>query len=197
VTEPPSPHRTAALLLAGGALTWLPTRWGVMTTWGGTWLGLDYTAWNRLSLVALALLALGAAVAGKAAATRSASVGWVVTAGGFTLSLIGVALEFVIGGGLQGGPRGIAVAGWTTYLLGLLVIAIGSLVLAGALARRDRLAALAAGFVGGALLLWPVLLATGQDVLAVVDQLAVALGWMVLASRLPDAAGDRVPARTV
>src|SRR5688500_20156298 len=126
-----------------------------MTTWGGTWLGLDYTAWNRLSLLALALLAPGAAVAAKAAATRSASVGWVGTAGGFTLSLIGVALEFVIGGGLQGGPRGIAVAGWTTYLLGLLVIAIGSLVLAGALARGDRPAAVAAGFVGVALLLWP------------------------------------------
>jgi hypothetical protein len=69
--------------------------------------------------------------------------------------------------------------------------------LAGALARRDRLAALAAGFVGGALLLWPVLLATGQDVLAVADQLVVPFGWMVLASRLPDATGDRVPARTV
>jgi hypothetical protein len=168
-----------------------------MTTWSGTWLGLDYTAWNRLSLLPLALLALGAAVAGKAAATRSASVAWIVTAGGFTLALIGVALEFVIGGGLQGGPRDIAVAGWTIYLLGLLLIAIGSLVLAGALARRDRPAAAAAGFVGVALLLWPVLLATGQDVLAVADQLAVALGWIVLASRLPDAAGDRVPARTV
>jgi hypothetical protein len=168
-----------------------------MTTWGGTWLGLDYTAWNRLSLLALALLAPGAAVAAKAAATRSASIGWVVTAGGFTLSLIGVALEFVIGGGLQGGPRDIAVAGWTIYLLGLLLIAIGSLVLAGALARRDRPAAAAAGLVGMALLLWPVLLATGQDALAVADQLAVALGWIVLASRLPDATGDRVPARTV
>ena len=32
----------AAGLLAAGSLAWIPARWGVMTTWDGTWLGLDY-----------------------------------------------------------------------------------------------------------------------------------------------------------
>ncbi len=181
-------HRTAAaapLLLALGALAWLPARWGVMTTWDTAWLGLDYGAWNRLMLLPLGLLALGAASASRLAAGRMPAVGWAVVAAGFALSWSGVALEFVVGGGLQGGPRDIAVAGWTVYLLGLLVVVVGSLVLTVALLRRDRPAALAAGFVAVAFLVWPPLLAAGQSALAAADQLVVALGWLVLAARIP------------
>jgi uncharacterized membrane protein len=188
-----SSTRTAAVLLAIGALTWLPTRWGVMTTWSGTWLGLDYNAWNQLSLLPLVLLALGAALATRHAPARSSRVGWAVTATGLALCAAGVALEFLVGGGLQDGPRDLAVAGWTLYLLGLAVVLVGSVVLAAALAARDRPAAGAAGFVAVAFLLWPVLLGTGQDALAVADQLVVALGWLVLAARL-SAVSRRVPA---
>jgi hypothetical protein len=103
-----------------------------------------------------------------------------------------VALEFLVGGGLQEGPRDLAVAGWTLYLLGLAVVLVGSVTLAAALAGRDRPAAAAAGFVALAFFLWPVLLGTGQDALAVADQLVVALGWLVLAARLWAVSG-RVP----
>ncbi len=53
----------APALLLLGALTWLPARWGVMTTWDAEWLGLGYTSWNRLTLIPLALLAAGSAAA--------------------------------------------------------------------------------------------------------------------------------------
>ena len=185
--------RVAAVLLAVGALAWLPTRWGVMTTWSGAWLGLDYNAWNQLSLLPLVLLALGAARAAGHAPARTSRIGWAVTGTGLVMCAAGVALEFLVGGGLQEGPRDLAVAGWTLYLLGLAVVLVGSLVLTAALAARDRPAAGAAGFVAVAFLLWPVLLGTGQDALAVADQLAVALGWLVLAARLPAVSGP-VPA---
>lgn len=178
-------HRTtAALLLVLGALTWLPARWGVMTTWDVEWLGLGYTSWNRLMLLPLALLAAGSAAATRRSRTRSVRIGWAVVAAGFLLSLLGVALEFVVGGGLQGGPRELAVAGWTAYLLGYAVTAVGSLVLAGGYARSDRPAATAAAAAGVALLAWPLLLGTGQAALAVADQLLVVLPWLVLAARL-------------
>lgn len=174
----------AAALLVLGTLTWLPARWGVMTTWDTTWLGLGYTGWNRAMLVPLALLALGAAVAARVAPRRTAAAGWAVVSAGFGLSFLGVALEFVFGGGLQESPRELAVAGWTTYLLGYAVTAIGSLVLAAGCARLDRAAAAAAAAAGVVLLAWPLLLATGQVALAVADQLLVVLPWLVLAARL-------------
>lgn len=186
----------AAALLVLGAVTWLPARWGVMTTWDTTWLGLGYTGWNRAMLVPLALLALGAAVATRVAPVRSAGIGWAAVAAGFGLSLLGVALEFVFGGGLQEGPRELAVAGWTTYLLGYAVTAVGSLVLAVGYARPDRTAAVAAAASGVLLLAWPFLLATGRDALAVADQLLVVLPWLVLAARLsrPATAPGSAPA---
>lgn len=184
---------TAAVLLLLGALSWLPTRWGVMTTWSGSWLGLDYGAWNQLSLLPLTLLAAGTAGAARLAPTRGARAGWGTTAAGFALCAVGVALEFLVGGGLQGGPRDIAVAGWTTFLIGLLVVLAGSTALAAALARRDRTAALAAASVALALVLWPILMGAGQNSLAVADHLAVALGWLVLAARMPAVTGSRVP----
>ncbi len=190
--------RTAAALLAVGALTWLPARWGVMTTWDVPWLGLDYAAWNRLTLIPLALLTLGAATAFRPTTRRSVSIGWAVVAVGFGLSWAGVALEFGVGGGLQGGPRGIAVAGWTAYLLGMAVTAGGFLVLAAALARRDAVAAVAAGSVAVAFLAWPLLLAVGQDALAVADHLVVAVPWLVLVARLQRSpAREPVPAPSV
>jgi hypothetical protein len=94
---------------------------------------------------------------------------------------------------LQGGPRDLAVAGWTTFLIGLLVLLVGSIVLTAALVRRDLPAALAAGFVAVTLVLWPGLLATGQDALAVAGHLAAALGWLVLASRIQMVTCPRVP----
>ncbi len=175
---------TAPALLALGALTWLPARWGVMTTWDTEWLGLGYTSWNRIVLVPLALLVGGSVAASRRAPGRAAAIGWAVVAAGFALSFLGVALEFVIGGGLQEGPRGLAVAGWTAYLLGYLVTALGSIVLATGLALHDRTAAAAAAVSAVALLAWPLLLATGWEALAVVNQLLVVLPWLVLAARL-------------
>jgi hypothetical protein len=200
VTAPDRARRrdpqAAAVLLALGALTWLPARWGVMTTWDSTWLGLDYAAWNRLSMIPLVLLALGAAAATRTTVGRAATAGWAVTAAGFAFAFVGVGLEFVVGGGLQGGPRDIAVAGWTVYLLGLLVVVAGSLVLTAALLRRDRTAAVAAGLVAVAFLVWPPLLAAEQNALAAADQLLVALGWLVLAARIAASTAPR-PAATV
>ena len=175
---------TAPALLALGALTWLPTRFGVMTTWDTEWLGLGYTSWNRLVLVPLALLAGGSVAATRRAPGRAAATGWAVVAAGFALSFLGVALEFVVGGGLQEGPRELAVAGWTAYLLGYAVTAIGFLVLAAGCTKHDRTAAAAAVLAAVALLAWPLLLATGRDALAVADQLLVTLPWLVLAARL-------------
>lgn len=182
--ERPRTDSTAALLLAAGALTWLPARWGVMTTWDTTWLGLGYTGWNRSMLVPLALLGLGAGAATRLAPRRSAAIGWAVVAAGFGLSFLGVAVEFVFGGGLQEGPRDLAVAGWTTYLLGYAVTAAGSLVLVAGHARHDRTVAAAAGLAALALLASPFLLAAGQDALAVAGQLVVVVPWLVLAARL-------------
>ena len=175
----PRPSR-AALLLVLGALTWVPARYGVMTTWNGTWLGLDYTGWNRAVLIPLALLAGGAITAARTAATRAAATAWSVVATGFSLSWLGVAVEFVLGGGLRGGPRDLAVGGWTIYLIGTAVTAVGALVLAAALVRRNGRTAVAAVVAGVAILAWPPLLAAGLDGLAVVDQLLVGLSWGVV-----------------
>ena len=173
---------TPARLLIAGAITWLPARWGVMTTWDTTWLGLDYAAWNRAMLVPLALLTAGAVVAGRGK-PRAQTAAWWTVALGFALSWLGVALEFVIGGGLQGGPRDIAVAGWTLYLLGTAVTALGALGLAAVLARHDAAAAAAAGLAGATILVWPALLAAGLDSLAVADQLLAGLLWAAVGLR--------------
>ena len=133
----PRPSR-AALLLVLGALTWVPARYGVMTTWSGSWLGLDYAGWNRAMLIPLALLAGGAITAARSAATRAVAVAWSLVATGWALSWVGVAIEFVVGGGLRGGPRELAVGGWTIYLIGAAVTAVGALVLAAALAEEGR-----------------------------------------------------------
>ncbi|WP_139206183.1 hypothetical protein [Blastococcus sp. DSM 46786] len=172
----PLPSR-AALLLVLGAATWMPCRYGVMTTWDGTWLGLDYAGWNRAVLVPLALLAAGAVMATRDAPARAAAVGWSVVATGFGLSWFGVVTEFVVGGGLRGGSRDLAVAGWTTYLVGTAVTAVGALVLAAALAGRDRATAAAAGLAAVAILAWVPLLAVGPDGVAVVDQLIGGAAW--------------------
>jgi hypothetical protein len=171
----------AALLLVLGALTWVPARYGVMTTWDLTWFGLDYVGWNRVMLVPLALLAAGGITAARGAATRPAAVAWAVVATGFALSWLGVAIEFVVGGGLRGGPPELAAGGWTIYLVGTAVTAVGALVLAAALARRDARTAAAAGVAAVAILAWPPLLAAGLDAVAVVDQMLVGLSWAMVA----------------
>lgn len=158
----------------------MPARYGVMTTWDDTWLGLGYTGWNRLMLVPLALLGGGALAAARTAITRAVAVAWSVSAAGFALSWLGVAVEFVLGGGLRGGPRELGVGGWTIYLVGTAVTAVGALALAAALARRDRGTAAAAVVAGVAILAWPPLLAAGIDGVAVVDQLLVGLSWAVV-----------------
>ena len=177
----PTTSAATALLVLGG-LTWLPARWGVMTTWNGTWLGLDYAGWNRAMLVPLALLTAGTVLAGRRQ-RRAIAISWWAAATGFALSWLGVALEFVLGGGLQGGPRDVAVAGWTIYLLGTAVTAFAALGLAAVLARTDRAAAAAAGLAGAAILVWPVLLAAGLEAAAVVDQLVVGVLWAVVGVR--------------
>ncbi|WP_448612622.1 hypothetical protein [Modestobacter sp. URMC 112] len=133
-----------ALLLRLGGLAWVPARYGVMTTWEGPWLGLDYGGWNRLMLVPLLLLTSGAVAAARVTTRRRTRIAWAVLATGFALAGTGVAVEFVVGGGLQGGPENIAVAGWTVYVLGQLVTAVAALVLAAALARGGQRGAAAA-----------------------------------------------------
>jgi hypothetical protein len=179
----PDPTRSSrtALLLVLGALTWVPARYGVMTTWNDTWLGLDYTGWNRAMLIPLALLVGGSITAARKAAPRIAAVAWAVVATGFFLSWIGVAVEFVLGGGLREGPRDLAVGGWTIYLIGTAVTAVGAFALAAALSRRDSRTALAAVVAGVAIIAWPPLLVAALDGLAVVDQLLVGLSWGVVA----------------
>ena len=193
MTAPSRPPATTLLVLGG--LTWLPARYGVMTTWQGTWAGLDYVGWNRASLVPLALLAAGALVAARSAAGRAAAA-WTVVASGFGLSWLGVVLEFVIGGGLRGGPRELAVGGWTAYLLGTAVTAVGALLLAAFLARRDARTAAAAAIAGLTLLVWPGLLAAGADALAVVDHLVAGASWAavgLLGRARPARPGREVP----
>ncbi len=168
-----------ALLLGLGGLTWVPARYGVMTTWDDTWLGLDYGGWNRLMLVPLLLLTAGAVAAARTASQRRARVAWAVLATGFALAGIGVAIEFVVGGGLQGGPESIAVAGWTVYLLGLFLTAVAALVLGAALVREGQRGAAAAAAVAGlATLAWP---AAGITLrVELVDQVLVGLAWVAL-----------------
>jgi hypothetical protein len=168
-----------ALLLSLGGLTWVPARYGVLTTWEGTWLGLDYGGWNRLMLVPLLLLTAGAVAAARAASRRRTRIAWAVLATGFALAGTGVAIEFVIGGGLQGGPESIAVAGWTVYLLGQLVTAVAALVLAAALAREGQRGAAAAAAVAGiATLAWP---AAGYTLsVELADQVLIGLAWVAL-----------------
>ena len=168
-----------ALLIGLGGLTWVPARYGVMTTWEGTWLGLDYGGWNRLMLVPLLLLTVGAVAAARAATRRRTRVAWAVLATGFALGGAGVVIEFVVGGGLQGGPESIAVAGWTVYLLGQLVTAVAALVLAVALVREaQRGAAAAAAVAGIATLAWP---AAGISLsVELADQVLIGLAWGAL-----------------
>lgn len=167
-----------AFLLGLGGMIWVPARYGVLTTWEGTWLGLDYGGWNRLMLVPLLLLTVGAVVAARAA-TRRTRVAWAVLATGFALAGAGVVIEFVVGGGLQGGPENIAVAGWMVYLLGQLVTAVAALMLAAALAReRQRGAAACAAVAGIATLVWPAAGITLSAELA--DQVLIGLAWVAL-----------------
>ncbi|UOY01381.1 hypothetical protein [Blastococcus sp. PRF04-17] len=191
MTAPRRSHPVpAALLLVLGAVTWVPARYGVMTTWDEPWLGLDYTAWNRGMLIPLLLFAGGAITAARTAAARAAAVAWSAVATGFSLSWVGVAVEFVLGGGLHGGPRDLAVGGWTIYLIGTAVTAVGALALGAALVRRNSSIAVAAVVAGVAILAWPPLLAASLDRLAVVDQLLVGLAWGVVGLHLRPPAGS-------
>ncbi len=179
-----------ALLLGLGGLTWIPARYGVMTTWEGTWLGLDYGGWSRLMLVPLLLLTSGAVAAARAATRRRTRIALAVLATGFALAGTGVAIEFVVGGGLQGGPESIAVAGWTVYLLGQLVTAVAALVLAAALAREGHRGAAAAAAVAGiATLAWPAAGITLSVELA--DQVLIGLAWVALGVFVRRALGRR------
>ena len=183
-----------ALLLGLGGLTWVPARYGVMTTWDDTWLGLGYGGWNRLMLVPLLLLAAGAVAAARAASRRRTRVAWAVLATGFGLGGTGVAIEFVVGGGLQGGPESIAVAGWTVYLLGQLVTAVAALILAAALAREGQRGAAAAAAVAGiATVAWAAAGITPSLELA--DQALIGLSWVALGVLVRRALSRRRPAR--
>lgn len=130
-------------------------------------------------LVPLLLLTSGAVAAARAATRRRTRIAWAVLATGFALAGTGVAIEFVVGGGLQGGPESIAVAGWTVYVLGQLVTAVAALVLAAALARGgQRGAAAAAALAGIAMLAWPAVGITLSVELA--DQALIGLAWVAL-----------------
>ena len=181
-----------SLLLGLGGLTWVPARYGVMTTWEGTWLGLEYGGWNRLMLVPLLLLTAGAVAAARAASRRRTRVAWAVLATGFALAGTGVAIEFIVGGGLQGGPESIAVAGWTVYLLGQFVTAVAALVLAAALAREGPRGAAAAAVVAGiATLAWPA--AAIRLSVELADQVLVGLAWVALGVLVRRALSRRRP----
>ena len=172
-----------ALLCLGG-LTWVPARYGVMTTWRGTLLGLDYGGWNRLVLVPLLLLTAGAALAARAGARRRTRIAWAALAAGFAVSAVGVTIEFVVGRGLQGGPESLALAGWLVHLLGQLLTAVAALVLAVALARDGaRGAAAAAAIAGIATLLWPA--AAVSLAVEVADQALIGLAWAALGLTAP------------
>ena len=181
------------VLLGLGGLTWVPARYGVMTTWDGSLLGLDYGGWNRLVLVPLLLLTVGAALAARARARRRTRIAWAALAAGFAVSAAGVAIEFVTGGGLQGGPRSLALAGWLVYLLGQLLTALAALVLAVVLARDGARGAAASAAIGGiATLLWPVAGVTLAVELA--DQALIGLAWAALGLAAP-ALSPRTTAR--
>ncbi|CAA9399374.1 MAG: hypothetical protein AVDCRST_MAG75-2023 [uncultured Propionibacteriaceae bacterium] len=181
-----------SLLLGLGGLTWVPARYGVMTTWEGTWLGLEYGGWNRLMLVPLLLLTAGAVAAARAASRRRTRVAWAVLATGFALAGTGVAIEFIVGGGLQGGPESIAVAGWTVYLLGQFVTAVAALVLAAALAREGPRGAAAAAVVAGiATLAWPA--AAIRLSVELADQVLIGLAWVALGVLVRRALSRRRP----
>lgn len=172
-----------ALVLGG--LTWIPARWGVHSTWDTTELGLGYVGWNRLVLVPLTLLVVGCVRRARAATGRSVRAGWWVVASGFAAAWVGVALEFVVGGGLRGGPPALAMAGWTAYVLGSLVAGLGAAVLAVAVGR-DRGRPRAVGAAGAlalaavAMLAWPVVMILGSPVAGLVDQVVVGIAWALV-----------------
>ncbi len=181
-----SAGRSAQLGLLLGAMTWIPARWGVMTTWDTTWLGVGYAGWNRLMLVPLTLLVAGSVRSARARSTRPVRAGWWVVAAGFAAAWIGVALEFVVGGGLRGGPLALAMAGWTAYLLGTVGAGLGAAVLVVAKDRdRSRVGRIAtvsgAGLATLSMLAWPVLLAVGWSAAAVIDQVVVGVAWTLVA----------------
>ena len=173
-------RRTVATLLVLGGLTWLPARIGVMTTWDDTWLGLGYTGWNRLTLVPLSLLLCGAVLSVGVRGSRAEGIGWRLAAAGFAASWVGVVLEFVVGGGLQSGPRELAAAGWSVYLLGTAISAVGALVLAAAFVRARPAMAVSAAVAGAAVLAWPPLIAADLQIGAVASQLVTGLAWAVV-----------------
>lgn len=178
-------HRVAQLALVVGGLTWVPARWAVMTTWDGTWLGADYVGWNRLMLLPLTLLVVGSVATARREAGRRLKAAWGVMAAGFVLSWLGVLIEFVIGGGLRGGPEWLAMAGWGLYLLGNLLTGVGAAVAAVTVAldrsRRDRVATTGAlALAGLSMLAWLPLMAATLNEAGVVDQLVVGAAWVLV-----------------
>ncbi len=168
-----------------GGLTWIPARWGVMTTWDTTWLGMGYVGWNRLMVVPLTLLVAGCLLATRTRSRRRTRVSWGTVTVGFVAALLGVLVEFVVGGGLRGGPPLLAMAGWGLYLAGTTIAGLGACV-AAVLEGLDRAGprraarALSLGLAGVSMLAWPVLMITGSDEAAVVDQLIVGAAWALV-----------------
>ena len=170
--------------LVAGGLTWIPARWGVLTTWDTTWLGLGYVGWNRIMLVPLALLAVGCWWAARAGSRRRVRVSWRVVGVGFAAAWLGVLLEFVVGGGLRGGPPELAMAGWSLYLVGTLLSGVGAVVAAVLVGAeraepRRKAAALALGLAGVSMLAWLALMVAGWPVAALVDQVVAGAAWVV------------------
>ncbi|RPF27796.1 hypothetical protein [Georgenia muralis] len=182
--------RVQRLFLVAAGVAWIPARWGVMTTWDTTWLGLGYVGWNQLMLVPLTLLGAGSLWAARTRSTRQLRVGWAIVAAGFIAAWLGTVLEFVVGGGLRAGPPELAMAGWAVYLLGTVLAGLGATataVLAGLDTVRPRrmTAALPLGLAGVSMLAWPVLMMSGAEAAGFVDQLVVGAAW-ALVGLMPD-----------
>jgi hypothetical protein len=182
----------AAAFLAG--LAWIPIRYAIGVTYSRPLFGLAYIDYNRLE--AIPLLLMLAAVLAMPALVRTSmqkAPAW-VAAVGLVLTLMGLVLEFYIGGGLQGGPRELAMAGWMVYLLGLLVHALGMVWLGAVLvwgvrhARAIGALVLAIGVLH--LAMAPLVIAEWH-VLAVFDQALIGMGWMALALPLARRASTR------
>jgi hypothetical protein len=173
----PGRIRLAGLAAIGGGLAWIPVRLAIGGTWGTTVAGLDYVEWNRLMVIPVALLFGGILVLRSHAAEARARIGALLAAIGLAGMLAGVVVEFWIFGGLEGDRDG-AVVGWMIYLLaGVLVHAIG-LALYG-LGSRGVLGALALG-IAALHVLWIPAGVSGIDVLLVLDQALIGLGWVAI-----------------
>lgn len=184
-SDPRLADRVPRLCLVVGGIAWIPARWGVLTTWDTTWLGVGYVGWNQLMLVPLTLLAAGSLWAARAASPRRVRVSWGVVAAGFIAAGLGVVLEFVVGSGLRAGPPELAMAGWSMYVFGTVLTGLGATVAAVLMGwdkagPRRTAAAFALGLAGVSMLAWPVIMMVGPPEAGLLDQLIVGAAWALV-----------------